>query len=106
MENALTEAFEDTFAGFKTQEWFRDVAQKKESAIREAFEKLGFKLYEPDFIKTHVQIIIKEGDPFEHYYYNYGQPGEVRVISIDRMPHIETIEENFSTKMVASYRAY
>lgn len=66
-----------------------ELVNKTDSVLKEALEKKGFDTKDHDFIKNNFQVIIKEDDPdFEHYYFHFGEPDEIRILSIQRIPTI------------------
>ena len=69
---------------FHINEMINSMAIKDDSVIVAAIKEKGFDPNDREFLTLHIQKIIPEGDPFEHYYYNYGQPDEIRIISFEK----------------------
>lgn len=83
-----------------------DIIKKKEQLLKERMDVHNLPWTE-DFIKEHISCIVREGDSFDHFWFNFGKPDAIRLLSIEResvMPDI--INEDFSYKMKAEYRYY
>lgn len=79
--------------------------KSQDDAIKAAFVKHGLETTE-QFIKEHCQRIQVIGEPFEHIYYHYGQPDQVRIISMETEVLMSWHEENGNIKMKAEKRYY
>lgn len=83
-------------------------SDKQDNIIRAALLKNGFNPDDTKFLAANIQRIMIEGDPYDHFYFNYGQPDEKRIISIERDVKIDlaTNIENFSTTIRATQKYY
>lgn len=80
-----------------------EILKKRESIIQECIDKLQLESF--DFSK--LELVFKEGDEYEHLYYDK----TIRVISIQKTPTIEYIykDEDFilnNTKIEYSFKYY
>src|SRR5688572_7278219 len=80
----------------------------QDNVLRECLKNHGFNISDIAFLKENIECITVEGDPFEHYYFHYGQPDEKRLISIERMPSLEygNSEDGRSVNVTVSKRYY
>jgi hypothetical protein len=83
-----------------------DISQKKDQLLRERMGDHGMPFTE-EFLKEHVSIVCQPGSTFDHFWYNYGKPDAVRLISIERdsLPP-PLINDGYSIKINAEYRYY
>lgn len=82
-----------------------DFVKSQDEAIKSAFVKHGLETTE-QFIKDHCQRIQVIGEPFEHIYYHFGQPDQVRIISMETEVQMSWQEQNGNIKMKAEKRYY
>lgn len=82
------------------------LAAMKNQQIAEVFAAAGLEHPVAVALSGRLTILVAEGDPFEHYYLDYGKPQEKRIISFERMPEIKTVEDGTVFKMVAEARYY
>jgi hypothetical protein len=91
-----------------TQTLCENFIKKEDDLVKQRLIDCGFDPEDHEFIKDNMQRIIREGDEFIHYYYHFGQPDEIRIISIQR--HIDTpplkLSEPFENKMTISKKYY
>lgn len=82
-----------------------EFVKSEEDTIKSAFVKAGFMVTE-EFIKKHCEVVRVEGEEFEHIYYHFGQPDQVRIISMEREVQMSWHEENGNIKVRAEKRYY
>lgn len=83
-----------------------DMIKMKEQLLKQRMDVHNLPWTE-EFIKEHISHIAKEGDDFDHFWFNFGKPDAIRLISIKRdseMPDI--IQEDFTFKLKAEYKYY
>jgi hypothetical protein len=88
-----------------TKTFAQDIANKKDTIIKDAFEKKGFICNEA-FIKEHCTIVTYEGDNFDHIWYHHGQADGVRIISFERYPNFNMFDDKEPYKMKAELRYF
>lgn len=99
------EPFNSTYISRVNKSVAEGFVHEKEEVIKAAFVKNNI-LYEEEFIKQHISVINQEGDCFEHYWYNWGEPDAMRIISIEKQPRFDYVEENFGLKLRAEANYY
>lgn len=68
--------------------------KEKDKAILSALMDKGFPTDEV-FIKENMECVTYEEETeFEHYWYHFGQPDAVKVISFEREPRFELVQPN------------
>lgn len=78
----------------------------KEHLLKERIEALNMP-WDTGFLKEHVSCVMQIGDPYEHYWFNYGKPDAIRLLSIENNPEMpEIFSEDFSYKVKAEYKYY
>lgn len=91
-----------------TQTLCESFVKKEDDLVKQRLIDCGFDPNDHEFIKANMQRIIFEGHEFEHFYYHYGQPDEIRILSIQR--HIDSpplkLNEPFGNKMTISKKYY
>jgi hypothetical protein len=88
---------------------YRSFIEKQDEILLKRLEDLGFDPNDHEFIKENMQRIIIEGNEFEHFYYHYGQPDEIRILSIQREidhPPLDLRNPDFNNKMTISKKYY
>lgn len=58
------------------------------------------------FLSVNISRVIIEGDPFEHYYFRYGQPDEKRIVSIEICPSFDWEDNGTTINVTANKRYY
>lgn len=95
-----------SFIGDLMTRYWQTAVQKKEALIKERLQRAGLDITD-DFVKENLQRVIFEDDPeFEHFYYRFGEPDSIRLISISGWKYDQPTGDDFVTKMTASFYYY
>lgn len=66
-------------------DFYKKVIDKKEELIKQALINNDIDPTDLNYLGQHLDMVIIEGDPFEHYYFDYGKPTGVRLISFKKL---------------------
>jgi hypothetical protein len=96
----------ESFIDTQIIEHFKAISGKKEEVIKNALVANGFNPTNHQFLTDNFELIIKEGDKYEHLYYHFGKADQKRIISILNQPEVEFGNENGTYKAISTYRYY
>lgn len=71
-----------TYLEFFMNELNAGFLKKKDEVVKEALIRAGFDPENTEFIREHMQLVKIPFDNFEHFWYHFGQPDAVRIISV------------------------
>ena len=74
-----------------------------DALIKSALEKNGLDCNDTEFLKSNVTRIDKSGEDFEHWYFRFGQPDEVRLISFQKQPDIKFSDDHLKATTTMNY---
>lgn len=77
---------DDTWMARLIKEQSLVLDKKRSDLIKNRLKEVIIDIEEKDadWINEHLSVIIKEGENYSHYYYDFGKDTEVRIISIQR----------------------
>jgi len=99
MENILDYSFMHQI----TNNVIKDLVAKKDQLIKDRLISLNVDVNDFLFLKENLTILIKDGDPFEHYILYLGGENETRVISFSKQPLEQKIDEPFKFTVAINY---
>lgn len=82
--------FNFSYAEEINKKFIANIINIKDEKIKEALIAKGFDPKNIQFLKDNFQLIRQDGDKFEHLFYKHGTDEELRIISIQINPEIDT----------------
>lgn len=84
----------------------RKLCQKEEELIKAALIRNGFDHSNIQFLNDNFMIINSEEDGFDHYYFHYDMPDQIRIISFQRNPEIVISQSDNNKVTIATNKSY